>query len=308
MSELSQFLHMPGVSELTPGQIEKISYFLQSPGKNEFFILLQMLGKTPVQVRDIMIDEFIRRFGLEAYSDQIRNALSSKQSWQALDMALIEIAGLMDVEEHVRFWKGMRSVFDAIPQSKQHEDANKDKTRIPQRGWGYTICKFCWRRAAFNSGAIRKTGSFCFKHNLPAMHPLYRKHRRLEKHLAVEQQPILKKLTALVETCPPEKDSQALVISQLTAPDTCLPRLAAYLGGTGHDNTPESLLWAFHGPAWEITDSRYKEALNEYIQRTVDAHTVRDPAHPMPIFTMDELSRAEAWLILLENDRRMKNS
>lgn len=94
--------------------------------------------------------------------------------------------------------------------------------------------------------------------------------------------------------------------SQLTATNGYLPRLVEYLSRAGHDGTHESLLWAFHGPASDIKDSLYFEALDEYIQRTLNAKDVLDPTHPMPIFNIDELSRAEAWLTLLDRDGRRK--
>lgn len=96
--------------------------------------------------------------------------------------------------------------------------------------------------------------------------------------------------------------------SQLTARDGCLPRLAKYLDGIGHDGTHDGLLWACHGPASEIGDSLYKEALSEYIQYTLNAKDILDPSQPMPIFSIDEFSRAEAWLTLLDRDCRRKNS
>jgi hypothetical protein len=147
-------------------------------------------------------------------------------------------------------------------------------------------------------------------HNLPAMHSVYRKHSRLFEHLSSEQRPVAKKITALIAACPSESagNTQDVTYSQLTAPDGCLPRLAAHLKAIGHDGTPESLLWAFHGPASEIRDSLYKEALEEYIQRTLNTKDMFDPTQPMPIFSIDELSRAEAWLTLLERDGRRKPS
>ncbi|MCC8167151.1 MAG: hypothetical protein LIQ31_13645 [Planctomycetes bacterium] len=312
MSEINRFLNVPILRNLNNDEKERISYFLESPAKGEFFILLQMLGKTPAQVRSLMIDEFIRRFGLEAHSDQIGSAFPSKRSWRAMDVALAEFSGSMGVEEHVQFWDRMRYVLNAIPQRRDYgdnySDPHDDKRNRPKRGWDFMTCKLCWRRVAYNPGVHRKTGSLCFKHNLPAMHPIYRKHRRLLYSLSSEQQPIVKKLMALAENHPAEGDSQAIVYSQLTTTDGCLPRLAAYMNGTGHDGTHEGLLWAFHGPASDIEDSRYREALGEYIKRALEVRDILDPAQPMPIFTMDELSRAEAWLTLLERDGRMKKS
>jgi hypothetical protein len=80
------------------------------------------------------------------------------------------------------------------------------------------------------------------------------------------------------------------------------------LNGVGHDGNPESLLWAFHGPAAEITDTRYKEGLNEYIQYVINAKDILELTQPIPIFDIDELSRAEAWLTLLYRDGRAKKS
>lgn len=176
MSGMSQFLNVPGLQGLNRDEKDRIGYFLKSPGKDEFFVLLQMLGKTPAQVRSMMIEEFVRRFGLDAHSDEIKAALPSKRSWRDLDIAIAEFAGSMGVEEHLQFWDKMRYVFEAIPQRKdygdKYSDAHEGKTTRPKQGWNYTTCKFCWRRVAYNPGAIRKTGSLYFMHNLPAMHRL----------------------------------------------------------------------------------------------------------------------------------------
>ena len=170
------------------------------------------------------------------------------------------------------------------------------------------MCKFCWRMVAFNPGLMRKSGTLCFAHDLPATHSIYRKHNRLARQLFVEQQPVVKKIMALVAECSSESDAQERVYAHLTAPNGCLPRLVEYLNGVGHDGTPESLLWAFHGPASEIKDALYLDALGEYILRTLNAKDILEPDQPMPIFNIDELSRAEAWLTLLDRDGRRKNS
>jgi len=310
MSEIGEFLNVPGIRGLNREEKERVSYFLKSPGKSEFFILLQMLGKAPAEVRGMMIDEYIRRFGLEAHSDEIRSAFPPKYSWRTLDVALAKYAGSMDAKEHLLFWDKMRYVFSALPQRNddgvKHDDTTEDRKNTSKRVWSYTTCELCWRRVAYNSGEYRKTGSLCFKHNLPSMHPVYRKHRRLIKQLSHEQQPVVNKLMALTENDPSKGDLKAQSIFQLTATDGCLPHLAAYLNGIGHDGTIESLLWAFHGPASDITCSRYRETLDEYITRTLEARDILEPTQFMPAFSMDELSRAEALLTLLERDGRIK--
>ncbi len=312
ISGISQFLNVPGLRGLTKDEQDKIACFLQSSGKDEFFFLLQLLGKNPAQVRSMMIDEFIRRFCLETHPDEIASSFPSKRSWQALDVAMAEFAVTIGVEEHLQFWDRMRYVLEALPQRKDYEDkygdAHENKTTTPKRGWNYTTCKFCWRRVAYNSGVIRKTANLCFKHNLPAMHPIYQKHRRLERQFLNEQQPIVKRVMTLIGKFQSEEEAQTMVFSQLTAQDGCLPRLAEYLNGVGHDGTYESLLWAFHGPESDIKDSLYREALAEYIQHTLIAKDILDPSQPMPIFTIDELCRAEAWLTLLEQSTCLKKT
>ena len=54
---------------------------------------------------------------------------------------------------------------------------------------------------------------------------------------------------------------------------------------------------------------QYKEALGEYVHNRLTATDPFDPAHPpLFIFGIDELSRAEAWLTLLDRDGRRKKS
>ena len=275
MSGISLFLNVPGLRGLNKDEKDRIASFLESPGKNEFFFLLQLLGKTPAQVRNMMIEEFVRRFGLEAHADEIKDALPSKRSWWDLDAAVAGFGGSRGGEEYLQFWNRMRYVLEALPQRKdcgdKDSDAYEDRTGNPKRSRNYTTCKFCWRRVSYNPGVLRKTGNLCFKHNLSAMHPTYRRHRRLEQQFFNEQQPIVKKIMGLVAECPSERESQYMVHSQLTAPGGCLPYLAAYLRSVGHDGTSESLLWAFHGPVFEIRDSLYRDALDDYIQYTLNA-------------------------------------
>jgi hypothetical protein len=121
-----------------------------------------------------------------------------------------------------------------------------------------------------------------------------------------ERHAIVKKMMALVESYPFDEDMHKAVLDCLRAPNDCLPRLAEHLGRVCHDGTPESLLWAFHGPVSDDMDMRYRDALDEYIRRRLTAKDPLDPSLPLFIFDIDELSRAEAWLTLLERDGRRK--
>lgn len=304
MMDFSQFLDVPELHGLNKDEKDRIKYFLKSPAKNEFFFFLQMLGKTPAQVRSIMIDEFIRRFYLESHSDVIRDELPPQRSWRTLDVAITHFAGEMESDEHLQFWDKMRYILEALPQRKDYRDKYQDDQK--QR-WNFATCKLCWRRVSHNSMRIRKTSCYCFKHNIPSTHSLYRRHSRLTRHLLAEQQPIVKKIMALVANCTSDDEAHKLMLTHLTTPNDCLPRLVEYLNRVGHDGTRESLLWAFHGPASEITETRYREGLDQYIQYVLDAKDIFDPTQLTFIFSIDEMSRAEAWLTLLESDGRRKD-
>ena len=160
-SEIAQFLDVPGLTGLNRDEKAGIEEFLKNPGKDEFFFLLQLLGKTPAQIRNMMIDEFIRRFNLMAHAEEIGKAFASKRSWHELDVVMASFGGSMEVEEHRLFWDRMRYVLAALPKRKdygekyQHED--KDKAAKPKRERRFTTCKLCWRRVSHNSGLIRKT-------------------------------------------------------------------------------------------------------------------------------------------------------
>jgi hypothetical protein len=309
-AELDRFLDVPelqGTSTDERGQVEDL---LNNPGKSEFFFFRQLMGMTPAQVRTMMIEEFICRFDLVEHADEIRKALPSRRSWRDLDVALAGFAGSMGADDHLQFWDRMRYVLAALPKRKdygdKYQDGEKGKTAKATRGWNFPTCKLCWRRVSHSSGLHRKAASCCFKHDLPATHSIYRRHSRLAQQLRAEQQSVVKRIMALIAGCSSEADAHKAMFVHLTTPNDCLPRLVDYLNAVGHDGTPESLLWAFHGPAFDITDTRYKEGLNEYIQYVLNAKDIFDPTQPIFIFGIDEMSRAEAWLTLLDRDGRRK--
>lgn len=308
-SEIDKFQDVPGLSGMNRDEKARIEEFLKKPGKDEFFFLLRLLGKTPAQIRDMMIEEFIRRFGLDAYSDQIMEAFPSKRSWRELDIAAAQFTSSMEAEAHLRFWGRMRYVLEALPKRIDYrENYRAEHTAELKLSWDFSTCKHCWRRVSHNSGLIRKTASYCFKHNIPATHSQYRRHGRLARQLLAEQRPVVKKIMALVGECSSEADAHKVMLGNLIAPNDCLPRLVGYLNNVGHNGTPESLLWAFHGPESAITDMQYKEGLDVYIRYVLDAKDIFDPTQPTFILSIDEMSRAEAWLTLLEQDRHRKKS
>ncbi len=312
-SNMEAFLHSSVFLRMNAVEKEKIGYFLESPGNEEFLLFRQLLGKTPAQVRSTMIEEFIRRFHLTAYAKEIEQALPFRRSWRELDVAMAAFAGAMGVEDHLLFWDKMRYVLAALPQRKEYSDKYADRHALEldgaKEGWRYYTCKFCWRIVPRNPELSRKNKLFCFAHDLPARHSTYRKHDRLYSRMFGERRSVVKKLTDLIAGYPSEEDMHKAVLAHLLAPNERLPRLAAYLSRIGHDGTPESLLWAFHGPVSDEMDVRYKEALGGYIQYQLTAKAPFDLDQPPPfIFSIDELSRAEAWLTLLDSDGRRKKT
>lgn len=187
---MGQFLDAPGLHGLNATEKDQIKEFLKNPGKDEFFFLRRLLGKTPAQVRNMMIEEFVRRYDLDAYSEEITKALPARRSWRELDVVITQFAGTMGVDEHLQFWDRMRYVLAALPKRKDYGDKYADRhemeTTRPKRGWRFATCKLCRRMVPCNAGLMRKTGPLCFVHNLPATHSTNRKHNRLAGKLFVE--------------------------------------------------------------------------------------------------------------------------
>ncbi|MCD8139106.1 MAG: hypothetical protein LUE17_04900 [Planctomycetaceae bacterium] len=159
---------------------------------------------------------------------------------------------------------------------------------------------------AYDSGLYRKTAGYCFLHNLPAPHPVYRKHSRLARSVQGEQQKVSTELTTLLAGLPSGTEVVDFLFATLTSSEGCLPHLAQYLEETGHDGTPEGLLWAFHGPVDAISDSAYATALGRYIRYVVEAQAASGPHASQCIFSYDELSRAEAWLTVLGGEGKRR--
>lgn len=113
---------------------------------------------------------------------------------------------------------------------------------------------------------------------------------------------------ALMEGCSSDADVHKTVLAHLVTSNDCMPRLAEYLTSVGHNGDYESLLWAFHGPVSDEMDALYKEAMDEYVQNTLTAKDLFDADLSVFIFSIAEMSRAEAWLTLLDRDRRRRKS
>lgn len=305
---IADFLDNLGLHGLNESEKAGIENLMNTPGKDEFFFLLRLIGITPTQVRSKMAKEFTRRFGRDALSDEMLAALPVGPSWRELTDAVAGFAESPTLEEQRQFWDRMRYILAALPRRASCRygcaDAPEPETPPqppPRRTWNHGTCRHCWRRVVYNSGSVRKTAGYCFEHNLPAAHPAYRRRSQLARRIAPERQAVAGKLAALLAACPSGTDAHEILFAQLTAADGCLPRLAKYLHGIGHDGSPESLLWAFHGPASGITEPLYRDALAEYIQYVLDAGDPLNSGRADFIFSMDELSVAEAWLTVLEH-------
>lgn len=310
-AKVNTFLDASELQGLTKDEKARVERFLENPAKDEYFFLLRLIGKTPAQVRRLMIDEFIQRFDLIKQTDEIEKAFPSQRSWYKLDVAIDEFGGMMGVDEQLQFWDKMRYVLEALPQRREFSDKYTDRqvgaTGKPKKGWDFRDCLHCWRTVPVNAGRSRKSPAFCFEHDLPANHSLYRRHKRLRENLSDEQRIIVEKLKAALPQSLSDEAARNTMLSLLTSTNDCLPRLVEHLARAGHDGQPESLLWAFHGPISDGIQPHYKEALGEFIRDILTMKSPFEPYGPIPfIFTIPELSRAEAWLTLLDRDGRRK--
>lgn len=311
--KMKLFWDVPGLHGLNRNEKEKIEELLQNPGKDEIFFFRQLFGKTPAQVRNLMTEEFIRRFDLAEYADEIWKGLPSRRSWLELDIAIAKFAGMLEVEEHCQFWDRMRYVLAALPQKKDYSDKYMDskalETASPKRRWKYDTCMLCWRSVPYRVGRAKKRGQLCFMHNLPSTHSIYRRRSGLRESVWIEKRTIAKRLKEQLPQSLSDEDRRNRILSLMTAQNDCLPRLVDYLDSVRHNGEPESLLWAFHGPASDEMDALYQEGLGEFIQTVLTTKNIFDPRQPLAnIFTVDELSSAEAWLAVLDRDGRRKTT
>lgn len=303
----------PQTSWAEEERTRKIEDLLENPGRDEFFFLRRLIGKTPAQVRNLMVEEFIHRFDLDEHADEIRKSFPSRRSWNELDIALSAFGGMVaDVEDHLLFVDRMRYVLAALPQKKDYSDKYADKYTLdatrPKRGWRYSTCNFCWRAVPHGAGPIKKAGLLCFEHNLPSTNSTYRRRKGLKAQIRGEQRLVVERLRKRIPSALSDGEARKTMLSLMTTPNDCLPRLVEYLNGVGHDGEPESLLWAFHGPASAEMNSLYRDAIGEYIQEILTTKSTFSPDQPLAlIFTFDELSAAEAWLTVLDHDGRRKN-
>lgn len=309
---IDPFLNVPELHGLNRKEKAEVEYFLTTPGKDEFFFFLTLFGKTPAQVRNMMIEEFIHRYSLDLFADAIAIGVPSQRSWQELDIIIAQFSKMVDEEEYRNFWDRMRYVLAALPKRKDYGNKYKArhvvKSKRPKQGWGYTMCRHCWRIVPYNPQVTSKTKPLCFMHDLPAENLTYRKHDRLHRKLWSEQRVVLPKLKEVLLRDMSDADVRKAVQELVTTPNDAIPRLVEYLKGIGHNNEPESLLWAFHGPASEKMRTLYKEAVGEFIHTILTTESAFEPGQPLPYFlSINELSCAEAWLTLLEHGRRRKD-
>ena len=310
--EMTRLVDSLGLKRFTANERERIEFFLENQSEEDFFFLKLLIGTTPAQARNIMIEEFIKCFDLDAHAEIIASAIPPKRSWRYLDVAIAKFAGTMKVDEHRLFWDRMRYVLEALPQRKDYGDkyigSYEQETTRPKRGWNFTTCRLCWRTVPYRNKMMRKSDGLCFEHNLPATHSIYRRHIRLAGCIRVERQLVVEKLVKLRSEYLSDEDLHKAVFAHLITPNDILPHLVEYLNTAGHNGDQESVLWAFHGPKSKMMNTLYQEVMSEYVRETL---LMKDPFNkdqPAFIFSIGELSSAEAWLTLLDRDGRRKNS
>ena len=326
----AKLAEIKALTRLNRLQQERIRYLLRNPGGQEFELFKRIIGLTPSQVRRLMAEEYFRRCepdrSYPKFSwELVLKYLPSCRSWLKLNssirafiktremcfhmmgMDLGHDAKFAEVSKELKkkfnqefgYWDKMLSLLRALPKLREFKNkyTNKADRRFPKRGWDFVTCDLCWRTIPVNPDLNKKTGRLCFEHDLPATDPVYRRHKRLKARVDSEYISILERHR---QHYPPGMSDEAIAARikiELTGQESALPNLVEHLKAVGHDGRPESLLLAFHGPFPKGLDSTYREAMEIFFQ---DA--LRFPF----LFTMDELTLAEAWLTALKTDHRRK--
>ena len=311
-AEMTRLVDSLGLQRLKANERERIKDFLKNQPKEDFFFLKLLIGTTPAQARNIVIEEFLKRFDLGYRASQIPNLFPLKRSWHEMDVAICWLAWALDNDEQRQFWDRMRYVLEALPQRKDYVDkyidSHEQETTRPKHRWYYMTCRLCWRTVPYKNKVMRKSDGFCFEHNLPATHSIYRKHSRLAGNIRAERQLVVEKLMKLFKECSSDEAMCKAEIACVSTQNDILPHLVEYLNSVGHSGDRESILWAFHGPKSKMTNALYKEAMTEYVHEVLTTKNWFSPDQPACLFSIGELSEAEAWLTLLQRDGRRKKS
>ena len=315
---------------LNSRQEERVRYLLRNPGAQEFEFFKQLLGLTPAQVRRLMTEEYCRRFEPDRLDPKLRQEevlkyLPHCRTWLKLDnsiKALVKIrekhfrlAGMGQdcnavigslsgeleerFDQELDYWDKMRYLLASLPQPREfkYKHADKADMKLPKRGWQFETCDLCWRTLPVNPDLRKKTAFLCFEHDLPATDSVYRRHKRLKALVDSDYMPILHRLKNKYPRGMSNEGIAARLKIELTSPESVLPCLVEHLKAVGHDDQPESLLLAFHGPFPKRLGSVYREAMETFF---------RDALKYPYLFTLDELALAEAWLTTLQSNRRQK--
>jgi len=313
---------------LTKLQKAKLDSLKNNPGTEEFEFFKRLLGLTPAQARQTMVQEYIHRFNPNLTQDEVLQALVHSRTWPDLDSnikqflvfrremyerlarpTLVEqcistpLSGELDqqYELELEFWDKMRHLIYSLPKPRDFSNKYVYRDELmeqrPERGWGYQTCELCWRMAPFNP-ASKPSTVLCLTHlKLKIKEPAYRKLRRLEQGVFKLCFDISKRLTPWRDTGMSDEEEQEALVYLMTSDESPLPLLVGYLKKQDHDGTHESLLRAFHGP-FPKESGIYTSAMEEYVQETLKT---------LPFITASEICLAEAWLEALQTDRRKKH-
>lgn len=312
---------------LDKAQLERLKSLFQTPGREEFALYKKMLGHTPAKAMHIMAQEFVERFPNFLTYEYVRSLLSPCRSWIDLDIKITRFARELrkihlykelaqnpdsgrtepisdDWWRQLDFWDKVRYLVSALPQPRDHLRPNsKPQTKKIDitKSCYYAECKFCWRTVPFHPGDARYSKKLCFEHDLVSNHPTIRKHRRLKKQVNDLALQIREQLKPLYPTSVNQwlEYREINKLHMLNARISPLKNLVAYLIeiNDGYKDE-EDLLNAFHGPFPENLDKAYREAMRKYIYNNANFE---------PLVLYQQLARAEAWLTLLQSDKRYKN-
>ena len=314
---------------LTKLQKAKLDGLKNNPGVDEFEFFKRLIGLTPAQARQVMVQEYISRFNPNLTQDEVLQVLTHGRTWSDLDSNIkrflvfrremyerlarpelidqyisTQLSGDLNqqCDLELAFWDKMRHLIYSLPKPRDFSNKYVYRDELmeqrPERGWSYQTCELCWRMAPFNP-ASKPSTVLCLTHlKLKIKESAYRKLRRLEKGIQKLCFDISKRLKPWRDMKMSDDEEQEALVYLMTAAESPLPLLVEYLKNHGHDGTRESLLRAFHGP-FPKTYVLYTNAMDEFVQGALKT----------PLFiTAYDLCLAEAWLTALSKDKRRKNA
>lgn len=335
--EIEMILEDQTFSRLSGFQKSKIRHLLISPAAGELDFFQRIWGRTPSQVAKLMATEFVERFAPEHASgylkaEEVYDRLCPSHRWAELDLRISlyvrEKWWAAGDEAEATFWDDMRYLLKALPRHKytikpeslprQPGKLSPGLAAYPElieraklspadlviiENWAFEDCEFCWRWVPISvKSAKRPTKILCPEHR--SLSPEDSQYRKCQRLYAEAQALAFDLEQELRPAYPPTvRDQDAFILAQdlffMADPKSPLDHVRAYLSNHGKGSSDLAvLIWALNAPDREDLEPPARKALDWRIREHLNYPTLA---------LMNQLALAEAWLRLMNRDRRYKN-